>query len=103
MTVIDEIAAERRRQLEAEGWTLDHEDSQQQGELARAAGCYALQAGWSQDPRASSWPIDAPGAWPWADEWWKPKDVRRDLLRAAALIVAEIERLDRADKKEIKP
>jgi len=32
----------------------------------------------------------------WAREWWKPKDRRRDLIRAAALIVAEIERLDHA-------
>jgi hypothetical protein len=36
--------------------------------------------------------------WPWHDDWWKPKDRRRDLIRAAALIVAEIERLDRAAK-----
>jgi len=27
--------------------------------------------------------------------WWKPKGPRRDLIRAAALIVAEIERIDR--------
>ena len=31
----------------------------------------------------------------WSKDWWKPKDKRRDLIRAAALIVAEIERLDR--------
>ena len=31
----------------------------------------------------------------WDSEWWKPKDRRRDLIRAGALIVAEIERLDR--------
>jgi hypothetical protein len=34
--------------------------------------------------------------WPWSREWWQPKDRRRDLVRAGALIVAEIERLDRA-------
>jgi hypothetical protein len=34
--------------------------------------------------------------WPWSVQWWKPKDRRRDLVRAGALIVAEIERLDRA-------
>lgn len=34
--------------------------------------------------------------WPWALEWWKPKDNRRNLIRAAALVIAEIERLDRA-------
>lgn len=33
--------------------------------------------------------------WPWADEWWKPKDRRADLVRAGALILAEIDRIDR--------
>lgn len=28
-------------------------------------------------------------------DWWKPKDRRRNLVKAGALIVAEIERLDR--------
>jgi hypothetical protein len=37
--------------------------------------------------------------WPWSLHWWKPKSPRRDLIRAAALIVAEIERLDRADSR----
>jgi hypothetical protein len=37
--------------------------------------------------------------WPWEDKWWKPKDRRRDLVRAGALIVAEIERLDRLAAK----
>lgn len=30
-------------------------------------------------------------------EWWKPTNRRRDLVKAAALILAEIERLDRKD------
>lgn len=38
--------------------------------------------------------------WPWDREWWKPKDRRRNLVRAAALLIAEIERLDRAEDKE---
>jgi hypothetical protein len=37
-----------------------------------------------------------PQQWPWLSKWWKPKDRRRDLVRAAALVIAEIERLDRA-------
>lgn len=42
-----------------------------------------------------------PDAWPttWAEDWWKPKNPRRDLVRAAALLIAEIERLDRAALK----
>ena len=38
----------------------------------------------------------------WGLDWLKPKSPRRDLVRAAALIVAEIERLDRIKPKEEK-
>jgi hypothetical protein len=31
--------------------------------------------------------------WPWSFEWWKPKDRIRNLVRAGALIAAEIDRL----------
>ena len=37
MSVIDDIAAERQRQLSVEGWTLDHDDCHHVGEMARAA------------------------------------------------------------------
>jgi hypothetical protein len=37
----------------------------------------------------------APDGWPWAPELWKPANARRDLVKAGALILAEIERLDR--------
>ncbi|MFN6998899.1 MAG: hypothetical protein ACK4ST_02555 [Elioraea tepidiphila] len=96
MNVIDEIAAERRRQIEVEGWTLEHDDQHQSGELAAAAGIYALYDVLPDDglrDRLIS------KCWPWDDYSWKPKDRRRDLIRAAALIVAEIERLDRAESK----
>jgi hypothetical protein len=42
---------------------------------------------------------DEPGVpkmWPWARQWWKPTGARRDLVKAAALLLAEIERIDRA-------
>ena len=42
---IEAIAAERQRQIEAEGWTPGHDDTHDRGELARAAACYALHAG----------------------------------------------------------
>jgi len=41
-------------------------------------------------------------AWPWDPKWWKPKDRRRDLVRAAALIIAEIDRHDREVRDESK-
>ncbi|MCY2697597.1 hypothetical protein [Acinetobacter baumannii] len=40
--------------------------------------------------------------WPFADTFWKPKSPRQDLVRAAALLIAEIERLDREVKAESK-
>lgn len=91
-TVADEIAAERRRQVRDEGWTASHDDEHTEGSLARAAACYALAGvlswNWSNDFKAR-W-------WPWDETWWKPSsDRRRNLVKAGALIIAEIERLDR--------
>lgn len=84
---LQDVASERARQIEGEGWTLEHDDEYSGGELAQAGTCYALgHAGW----------IGFTHAWPWPQRWWKPKNRRYDLVRAAALIIAEIERLDRA-------
>lgn len=90
-SVIDEIAAERRRQIDAEGWTPERDNDYRRGELAGAAACYALT---SIDHWARQQAIET--LWPWRGGWWKPTTPRRDLIKAAALIVAEIERLDRA-------
>lgn len=92
----DDVLAERQRQIEAEGWTEEHDDAHEVGDLAAAGASYA----------GSAWlwlrcgePDPAPTLWPWAAEWWKPKNPRRDLVRAAALLIAEIERLDRVELK----
>lgn len=93
MSVIDEVAAERCRQIEAEGWTPEHDDDHGWGVLASAAACYALTAARWHSPR---WNHDLPPSeWPWDASWWKSTDPRRNLVKAAALIIAEIERLDR--------
>ncbi|RWF44250.1 MAG: hypothetical protein EOS65_02420 [Mesorhizobium sp.] len=94
---LDDIAAERQRQISAEGWTVEHDDEHDQGEMALAAACYAYEATRTEHQRS----LDdgfAPPMWPWAERWWKPTTRRRDLVKAGALIVAEIERLDRATK-----
>lgn len=93
-----DVLAERRRQVEAEGWTPEHDDSHQDESLARAAACYAepnpelVTPGWPgrEKPRPVSWPRS------WSASWWKPTDRRRDLVKAGSLILAEIDRLDRA-------
>ncbi len=88
---IVEIAAERRRQIEVEGWTPEHDDQYVNGEMAQAAACYA-----AYDDSAGELHQDhVKRMWPWADEWWKPRDRLRDLVRAGALIAAEIDRLKR--------
>ncbi len=96
MSVIDEIAAERQRQIDVEGWTLEHDDKHMDGLLARAAASYALAGGLVVRNRHSLHRVFLT-VWPWLARRWKPKNPRRDLIRAGALIVAEIERLDRAD------
>lgn len=94
MSALDDIGAERRRQMAGEGFSPSRDDGYRNGQLARAAAAYASFAG-----LPDSWRVTypgAPGLWPWSLEWWKPKSRRDDLVRAGALIVAEIERLDRA-------
>lgn len=83
---VEAIAAERKRQVEVEGWTPEHDDEHDNGEMATAAACYAM-ARHNQDSPLMHWP--------WSMEWWKAKDRRSNLVRAGALIAAEIDRLDR--------
>jgi hypothetical protein len=89
-TVLAEIAAERRRQIEVEGWTPEHDDEHADGQLRFAAACYAAGVKVYMAQYGTATPC-----WPWEEHWWKPGDDRRSLVKAAALIIAEIERLDR--------
>lgn len=88
-----DVLAERERQKAVEGWTPEHDDTHRSNEMAIAAACYALNA--SDDSDGPQVRFVGAELWPWADEWWKPTEPRRDLVKAGALILAEIERLDR--------
>ncbi|WP_319568357.1 hypothetical protein [Cohaesibacter marisflavi] len=90
------IVSERLRQIEAEGWTAAHDDEYDNFELVWAGITYAHHASIRNDRERDR---TRPSGWPWADSWWKPEDRRRDLVKAGALIAAEIDRLDRAAKK----
>jgi hypothetical protein len=74
------IEAERRRQIEVEGWTSAGDAVYSNGELFAAARCYDL--------------LTSEG-WPWATSWWKPShgNRARDLEKAGALYLAERDRL----------
>lgn len=99
--IIDDIELERLRQV-SKGFDADHDDEHVGGELARAGGSYALQASGLTDPYFPRRTDGVPRAWPFDGQDWRPAprdQKRRDLVRAAALLVAEIERLDRAASK----
>lgn len=113
MSGIERIAAERQRQIEQEGWTPEHDDGHDQGELALAACCYATPILlYQRIDNATGFELVDP--WPWEPRWDKRSDAadhdgntipdpenynyesRLDLLaKAGALIAAEIDRLER--------
>lgn len=79
-----DVIAERQRQVSVKGWTPEHDDTYTCGELSGAAISYIE-------------PMEAVFYWPaeWHDDSFKPSDERRNLVKATALLLAEIERLDR--------
>jgi hypothetical protein len=82
-----DILRERARQIEDEGFDTEHDDAHTESELERAAATYAL-ANWYTYQEISQ-------SWPWDRRWWKPATHRRNLVKAAALLIAAIERIDR--------
>lgn len=93
-----DVLAERQRQVETEGWTPEHDDEHDKGEMALAAASYAFEA--AKEFRYLSRPVFL---WPWSTKWWKPTTPRRDLVKAGALILAEIERRDRKNTASTRP
>ncbi|KNY09504.1 hypothetical protein AKG08_17275 [Achromobacter piechaudii] len=94
-----DVLSERQRQISAEGWEPENDDQYDSGELASAAASYAQCAGLQHEGATTGNAFKTPYVenWPWSEYWWKPStDPRRNLVKAGALILAEIERLDRA-------
>lgn len=88
-----DVAAERRRQIEVEGFDDAHDDAHKKGELVGAGVCYALA---HCKGTTLGILVDVTNKlWPFSVSWLKADQSRRDLVKAAALILAEIERLDR--------
>lgn len=113
MSVIDEIANERRQQIEVKGWSPQHDDSHDDGAMALAACCYASpELLYVKENYANQ--LTFRDCWPWDEKCDRrphngnvvlPNAIaplhqrRRMLVKAAALLMAEIERLDRLSLK----
>lgn len=106
-TGVDLIAAERERQMSEEDWTPDHDDEHTDGSLASAAAAYAIPLNEFPIRKASAAGPEIRAhrycLWPWENRWWRPARFGtgrqgriRELVKAGALIAAEIDRLQRA-------
>lgn len=100
-----DVALERRRQIEVEGYTAEHDANEHlAGEFASAGAAFAISAASVLDrvsARGPTYPLGGPAAatfWPPTMGPWKPRSPRRDLVRAAALLIAELDRMDRTPR-----
>lgn len=103
-----DVILERVRQITEENWTPDIDDKWTEGDLAAAAAAYAWGATYSDYTRSFQLNPHRVGKsrvgemWPsgWDIDNYKPTTPRRDLVKAAALILAEIERIDRKAERD---
>jgi hypothetical protein len=89
---VRDVLAERQRQIDVEGWTAEHDAQHSPDDLYHAALCYIIAGG--PDSKC-------PAGWPWDLEWWKPKDRRRNLVRAGALFLAATDRAKAASLQHV--
>lgn len=92
MTGAELIAKERTRQIEKEGYNKEHDESHESDELIYAAVAYAIPHFWHSYPSGRSRETEF---WPWDFTYWKPSpdDRVKELIKAGALIAAEIDRI----------
>lgn len=96
MNGVERIAAERQRQVGVEGWTPEHDDEHDSAELVLAARSYLSRTTDQRPDGERDYRFPPPPTWPWDASWWKPSDDPvRNLIKAGALIAAEIDRLQR--------
>ena len=97
MNGVESIAAEREAQIRK--WGDDHDDDHDEDSLTDAAVAYAERSRFSEQElrdKESGW-------WPWETQEWKPGSRRRMLVKAGALLAAEIDKLDRIEPAELEP
>lgn len=82
-----DVLLERQSQQSEFGFDEEHDACNNKGELVQAATCYLSN-------NDEYWPIG------WHNRWWKPRDYRKNLVKAATLLLAEIDRIDNEAKVE---
>lgn len=102
------IEAERNRQIYMEGWTKEHDANHDRGELALAAAAYSLPSDIIEIGEDESYVemfqvrFSRIKLWPFENKWWRPNPENRirELVKAGALIAAEIDRLAELEKPQ---
>lgn len=98
MTGVQLIEKERIRQTET--FDAKHDDGHWLGELSMAGAAYAnVSSAMIRGASPEEFPYDmmaSEGDWPWDEEDWKlSNDIIINLVKAGALIAAEIDRIQR--------
>lgn len=86
------ISLERRRQVVEEGYDARHDKGETVNNLIQAAMAYC-EVCFTGNTVLDSLKF----GWPWRTTCFKPKDYKRNLVRAGALIAAAIDKLEKDD------
>lgn len=97
---ISDVLAERVDQVFRHGFTREHDATHPPSDLPLAALTYLEDAIAKLGGAGQAGPVDGlapevPAAWPWRD-FFRPADARTNLVKAAAFLLAAIDRLDDA-------
>ena len=86
-----DVLKERRHQIMEHNFDAKHDDLYEKNELTFGALSYLFAVVYDYEP------AQVPVLWKWHKSWWKPRSKRENLVRAIALAIAELERIDRLD------
>lgn len=96
---VQDVLAERRAQVQSKGYDASHDDEHVNDEIAAYAALYAMPEGARDWDASMQGYAETLGEALLPNDWTMPDfgdDRRVQLVKAGALILAEIERLDRA-------
>lgn len=90
-----DVLAERVRQIDVEHYTLAHDLLHHPGELGLASASY-LNTAIDQLHGKEHDPAEEADTWPWQREAWRPGTARENIVKALAIGLALLDRIDAA-------